>query len=253
MPREFTAGLRIFEPPLLMGLLLAAVAIGRLGPRARWAALVVGATATLVATGRAASFWDSGSELVAAILIASVVILLPLGLLAMGRLGSRGPALAVLAGAAAILVCAGVGWPRTEDYLDDRYRTDDAPEYFRELGLVPLYRWASDQQDRRIATSGIMQYGLYGEDLSNHVQFLGEVGSDDSFREITNCRDWRIALNDGDYDYVIAMPRYGGTRELQARWTRGPSAEPVLHSGPITVFRLAGTLDPADCATLPTL
>ncbi|HET8592875.1 MAG TPA: hypothetical protein VFL56_04360, partial [Solirubrobacterales bacterium] len=208
---------------------------------------------TLVATGRELSFWDSGGQLAAAILIASALILLPVGLGTIARRSDHGPAIAAGAAALALLVAVGLGWPRTEDYLDHRYRTEDAPEYFRSLGMVPLYRWASDQEDRRIATSGILQYGLYGEDLSNHVQFLGEVGADESFREITNCRDWRTALNEGDYDYVVAMPRYGGTREIQARWTRGPNAEPVLRSDPITVFRLTGPLDPADCGTLPPL
>lgn len=253
MPREFTAGLRVFEPALLIGLVLAALASARVGPRARWAALAAAAIAALVATSREASFWEGGGQLAAAILIASLVILLPLVLTAIARRGPRGPAIAGMVGTAALVVSVGVAWPHTEDYLEHRYRTDDAPEYFKSLSLVPVYRWASDQEDRRIGTSGILQYGLYGEDLSNHVQFIGEVGSDHSFRELTNCRDWRTAVNEGGYDYVVAMPRYGGTREIQARWTRGEDAVPVLHSGPITVFRMTGTLDPADCGTLPSL
>jgi hypothetical protein len=127
------------------------------------------------------------------------------------------------------------------------------PALFSQLNIVPLYRWGSGISDARIATSGILQYGLYGTDLSNHVQYLGQVGSDHSFREITNCRTWREQVNDGDYDYVVAMPRFGGHRELQARWTRDPHARVVWRSAPITVFRITGNLDPARCATLPSL
>ncbi len=253
MPREFVAGLRVLEPALVMGLVIASLALARFGARVRWAGLIALGVGVLVATDREAAFWDSGGELAAAVLIAATLILLPVGLAALAARGPRGPAIAALTGVAALLVAVGVGWPRTEAYLDDRYRTDEAPGYFKSLSLPPVYRWASDLEDQRIATSGTLQYGLYGEELSNHVQYLGEVGSDHSFREITNCRDWRVALNEGDYDYVVAMPRYGGTREIQARWTRDPNSTPILRSGPITVFRLTGALDPADCGTLPPL
>jgi hypothetical protein len=253
MPREFPAGLRVLEPALVMGLVLAAVMVGRVGARARWTALGAVTIITLVGTSRDLSFWDSFGQLAGAILIAGTLILLPIALFAAAGSGPRGRGVAVLGASAALLLAVGIGWPRTERYLDHRYRTGDAPAYFRGLSMVPVYRWASGLEDQRIATSGILQYGLYGDDLSNHVQFAGEVGSDHSFREIPNCRDWRTALDEGDYDYVVAMPRYGGTREIQARWTRGPNSQAVLHSGPITVFRLTGPLDPSDCGTLPPL
>ena len=253
MPREFPAGLRVLEPALVMGLVLAAVMVGRVGARARWTALCAVAIITLVGTSRDLSFWDSFGQLAGATLIAGALILLPIALFAAAGSGPRGRAVAVLGASAALLLAVGIGWPRTERYLDHRYRTDDAPAYFRGLSMVPVYRWASGLEGQRIATSGILQYGLYGDDLSNHVQFAGEVGSDHSFREITTCRDWRTALDEGDYDYVVAMPRYGGTREIQARWTRGPNSQAVLHSGPITIFRLTGPLNPSDCGTLPPL
>jgi hypothetical protein len=253
MPHEFPAGLRVLEPALVMGLVLAAMMIARLGGRVRWVALGGAAVITVVGTSRDASFWDSFGQLAGATLIAGALTLLPIGLLAAASSGSRGRAVAAIVTSATLLLAVGIGWLRTERYLDHRYRTDDAPAYFRGLSLVPVYRWATGLQDQRIATSGILQYGLYGDDLSNRVQFVGEVGSDHSFREITNCRDWRSALDEGDYDYVVAMPRYGGTREIQARWTRAPNAQAVLRSGPITVFRLTGPLDPSECGTLPSL
>ena len=128
---------------------------------------------------------------------------------------------------------------------------DDAPALYDRLSLVPVYRWATGIHDSRIGTSGILQYGLYGDDLSNHVQFLGVVGSDHSFREIADCRTWRETIDAGHYDYVVAMPRFGGKHAPQIRWTRAPESRPVLRSGPIVVFRLQGSLDPAGCAKLP--
>jgi hypothetical protein len=253
MPRSFTAGLRVLVPALALGLVLAAVGAARLRPRWRLGALAVAAILALAGTGREAVFWDSAGQLAGAVLIVAALIAVPLAAVTVARWGPAGRLVAALGLAATLALAVGIGWPRTERYLDHRYRTDDVPEMYKALNIVPLYRWGSGISDSRIATSGILQYGLYGTDLSNHVQYLGVVGSDVSFREITTCRAWREQVNAGDYDYVVAMPRFGGKRELQARWTRDPHARVLWHSAPITVFRLTGKLDPARCGTLPSL
>jgi hypothetical protein len=252
-PVSFPAGLRVLEPALIMGLILSMLAAARLERRWQWAALLATAILALVATRRGLDFWDSAGQLAGAVLIAAALVLLPIAVVIGGGRGAGGRLAAALGLATVALLALGLGWPRTQDYFDHRYRTADVPPLFASLNIVPLYRWASGIHDRRIGTSGILQYGLYGEDLSNHVQFLGRVGSDDSFRDITDCRTWRENINAGDYDYVVAMPKFGGKRELQARWTRDPNSRVVLHSAPITVFRLTGKLDPARCGTLPSL
>jgi hypothetical protein len=232
---------------------LVAVGAARLPARWRLGALGAAAVLALAGTNRSAVFWDSAGQLAGAALIVLALIAVPLAAVVAARRGPSGRrAAAVIVAATAILAVA-IGWPRTERYLDHRYRTDDVPEMYKALNIVPLYRWGTGVSDSRIATSGILQYGLYGNDLSNHVQYLGRVGSDHSFREISDCRAWREHVNDGDYDYVVAMPRFGGKRELQARWTRDPHARVIWHSAPITVFRLIGKLDPARCGTLPSL
>jgi hypothetical protein len=251
MPTSFTAGLRVLEPALVLGLVLAALATAGLGLRLRWASLAALAVLTLVATHRGVSFWDSGGQLAGATLVASALILLPAAAAILVSTGPRERVGAGLAVAAALALAVGLGWPRAQYYLDHRYRVDDAPPLYDQLSLVPVYKWATGIDDRRIGTSGILQYGLYGDHLTNHVQFLGKVGSDHSFREITDCRTWRETVNAGDYDYVVAMPRFGGKRTPQIRWTRGPGSRQVLRSGPIVVFRVTRPLDPAGCAKLP--
>ena len=253
MPRSFTAGLRVLEPALALGLVLAAVAAARLAPRWRLGALLAAAALAMVGTNRSAAFWDTAGQLAGAVLIVAVLIGAPLAAVALASRGPSGRLIAAVGLTATLLLAVGVGWPRTERYLDHHYRTDDVPAMYKALNIVPLYRWGMGISESRIATSGILQYGLYGNDLSNHVQYLGHVGSDHSFREITGCRAWREAIDSGDYDYVVAMPRFGGKRELHARWTRDPHARVVWHSAPITVFRLTGKLDPASCGTLPSL
>jgi hypothetical protein len=77
---------------------------------------------------------------------------------------------------------------------------------------------------------------------------IGVEGGDRSFREIRSCPTWRRVVNAGHYDYVVTLPRYGGRRAPQARWTRqqGSSVE-VLRSEPVTVFRITGPLRIAGC------
>src|SRR5436305_4379216 len=200
MPTSFTAGLRVLEPALILGLVLAALATAGLALRARWAALAGLAILVLVATHRGASFWDSGGQLAGAIACGAARILLPAACATIVGRGHSGRLAAGVAIAAAIGLAIGLGWPRTERYLDHRYRVDDAPALYDRLSLVPVYRWATGIHDSRIGTSGILQYGLYGDDLSNHVQFLGVAGSDHRFREIADCRTWRRTIAAGTYD-----------------------------------------------------
>ena len=80
--------------------------------------------------------------------------------------------MAVVAGAA-VAVAALVGWFEQRHYLERRYE-NTSPR----LQLASTLRWARDIRDARIAVAGIRgvfnQYPLYGTDLSNHVQWLGD-------------------------------------------------------------------------------
>ena len=101
----------------------------------------------------------------------------------------------------------------------------------------------------RIATTSTRQYPLFGTDLSNRVEFVGEEQPHGGFVAPSACRAWRRLLNDGDYDYVVASrdriepgkPPYPPT----ARWTEGPGATVVLRKPPTVVFKLDGQLDPS--------
>ena len=250
MPIIFRSNLRHLAPAIAIGLALIPIAGRELAARWRWAMLAAFALLTLLATRRGLDFWHSGGALAGAIVIAAFVVLIPFGLAVAGRERRRG-GLVAAGSLAAVLFAVGLAWPQTRDYLEHRY-TSSAPVWFQRFGLQPVYRWAQGLHDQRIGTSGILQYGLYGRDLSNHVQFLGVEGKDKSFREIQSCTTWRRVVNAGHYDYVVTMPRYGGKRAPQARWTmqRGASVE-VLRSEPVTVFRITAPLRIAACPSSP--
>jgi hypothetical protein len=146
-----------------------------------------------------------------------------------------------------LLACVTSGYPIQRHYLESRY----ADPSFTTPGLNAAFAWARNVSDARIATTSTRQYPLFGTDLSNHVQFIGEERPHGGFEPPTTCRTWREELNAGDYDYVVTTrdrlepdkPPY----PPQARWTEGPAAKPILKKPPTVVFQLRGPLDPSGC------
>lgn len=165
-----------------------------------------------------------------------------------GFVGSRSaPARSWLLLAVGLALVVGVGYPVQRHYLEKRY----ADPTFSTPGLDAAFAWARGVSDARIATTSTRQYPLFGTDLSNRVQFVGEETPHGGFEAPTTCRAWRRALNAGDYDYVIATrdriepakPPY----PPQARWTEAPGAEVILRKPPTVVFQLREKLDPSAC------
>jgi hypothetical protein len=146
-----------------------------------------------------------------------------------------------------VVIAVVVGYPVQRHYLKDRY----ASPSFTTPGLNAAFKWSRDISDARIATTSTRQYPLFGTDLSNYVQFIGEERPHGGFEAPTTCRRYRELLNEGDYDYVIATrdrlepgkPPY----PPEARWTEGPGATPILRKPPTVVFKLNGKLLPSAC------
>jgi hypothetical protein len=146
-----------------------------------------------------------------------------------------------------LLTVVAIGYPVQRHYLQSRY----SDPTFTTPGLNAAFAWADDISGARIATTSTRQYPLFGTDLSNHVQFIGEETAHGGFEAPATCRTWRTELNKGHYDYVVTTrdrlepgkPPY----PEQARWTEGPAAKPILKEPPTVVFQLTGSLDPSAC------
>jgi hypothetical protein len=146
-----------------------------------------------------------------------------------------------------VLLVIAIGYPVQRHYLESRY----SDPTFSTPGLDAAFKWADGVTDARIATTSTRQYPLFGTDLSNHVQFVGEETPHGGFIAPTTCRAWRRELDEGNYDYVVTTydriepgkPPY----PRQARWTEGSGAKPILRKPPTVVFRLEGRLDPSAC------
>ena len=194
-----------------------------------------------------------------ALLLVLLAVLIPAALLlARGRGARRG---IVLAGFATLaLVVVAIGYPLQRHYLDERFRNEVAAESIPGMHLDSAYRWARGLDDTRIGlvgtTAGFAQYGFYGTDLSNEVVYLGEDGPDGAFNALPTCRAFRAAVNTADLDFLVTAPFLNFLHPDQpipspeARWLRGEDAvRPVLRSGPVTVWKVDGNLDPAACGT----
>jgi hypothetical protein len=225
MPRGFESGLRYLAPALVLGLALLPVV---LSPRLR----------------RAGVGWPP---------VQRRPLFRPTR--ALGRAqphqaknpARRGTPHARPAATLAIVAAIAIGYPVQRHYLENRY----ANPTFATPGLNAAFKWAGTTSGIRIASTSTRQYPLYGTDLSNHVQYIGEEQPHGGFTAPTSCKQWRHQLNAGHYDYAVTSrdriepgkPPYPDS----TRWTEGLGVEEVLRHPPTVVFKLKGPLDPSAC------
>jgi hypothetical protein len=260
-PSAFDVNLRYASPALALGALLLAVDTALTRERLQnW--LLGGLGVLLLAS--ALPFWDIEPEvwerrfLVEGVVMAVFVIGIPVGLALAQRRGVSLPVIAVGA-ALGLGLAVGIGSARNDTYVDDRYRADTAPRDFPE-GVRQALAFFNEEDitDSRVAVvggkSGFKQYVFYGSDLSNHVQYVADESSHGTYRPFTSCEEWREALNDGDYDYVVITPdqQTQTTSPVEANWTLDDESVVKVHAqdspaDEAFVYELNGELDPARC------
>jgi hypothetical protein len=254
-PEAFRINIRYLYGALLAGLVLVPLPRAFDEGRRRWwllGALVV----VLVLTDRADAIARDPGRAFALLVVVLAVLVPAVLLLARGRGASRG----VLAGGFAALAVAtvAIGYPVQRHYLGERFRNEVAAEAIPGMNLDSAYRWARGVEDARIGLAGtsaaFARYGFYGTDLSNRVAYLGERGPHGAFNPIPTCAAFRAAADAAGLDYLVTAPLLNfidpdrPVSSPEARWLRGdPAAVPIRRSGPVTVWRVRGELDPAGC------
>jgi len=279
-PTGFAINIRYAIPALLLGLTLLPLAFKRLDGWREWT-LLGALLAILVITDRADAVLRDPDRAFA-LALAAALVLLPAGIIWAGRLvvpgkrifpvggadlgdhpeeqphrrggGTRsvtGPAGLITLALAVIVLC----YPLQRHYLRDRFGPgSEIPG----MHLEAAYRWSRGLQHARIGivgtTAGFLQYGLYGTDLSNHVVYLGEKGPHGAYNAIRTCEQFRAAVNAADLEYLVAAPFLNflspssPIASPEAHWLRGdPAAKSLLRSGPVTVWRIHGKLNPEAC------
>jgi hypothetical protein len=254
MPVAFAINIRFLVPSLILGLVLLAAVPGlERGNRGWW--LLGGLLVVLVITDRSDAALRA-PERAFGVLVAVLLVLVPALLLYLRARGTiRGAWLAAGLAAVAAAVVA-IGYPVQRDYFHDRWRNFDAAQH-----MDTAYRWARNTEGTRIGlagtTAGFLEYGFFGRDDSNRVRYLGREGDDGAFSAIPSCSAFRAAVNDGGFDYVVTAPFLNFNHpdspiaSPEGGWIRtDPAVRPFLRDGPVTVWRIRGSLDPAGCARL---
>ncbi len=84
-----------------------------------------------------------------------------------------------------------IGWPNSRDYVNNRYQASTAPQDFP-VGMKSALAWfnSANPHDSRIAVvggrPGFKQYVFYGNDLSNHVQYVAQHGPHGAYLPIAS-------------------------------------------------------------------
>ena len=252
-PEAFAINVRFLIPGLIIGLVLLPLGSWLADDRRQWAALAL-LLGALVVTDRSDAVVRV-PERPFGILVALLAVGIPAAI-CLAR--SRGASRATVAGAVTALALAvvAIGYPVQRDYLRDRYSDFDPA-----MHLDTAYRWASRTHDARIGlagtTAGFLQFGFFGEDLSNRVLYLGTEGPKGAFNAIPTCNGFRAAVNDADLDYLVTAPFLNfihpsdPIRSPESSWLRDePAVRRVNRDGPVSVWLVVGELDPAGCSRL---
>ena len=215
----------------------------------------------LVATPAQADLWPHQHDRGA---VAFGVVVLALGLAVvwgrhlLGRARTRASLIALGVGAGTLLcAAAAAGYPWQQRYLRHWY----APSP-KTSDLAPVWGYFRHIRDARIAVVGtygeFLLYPLLGRDDSNRVDYVAHVGPHGSFTPITSCREFRLAVDAGHFDYLITTPtrNFWVPHQLfyapEGSWTASDPAARVLMSylvagRRVSVFGLTGPLDPSAC------
>jgi hypothetical protein len=255
-PVGFGINIRYVIPALLAGIVLLPLDRWLDGEKRQWwllGALVL----VFLVTDRPDDALHDKARVFAFFLVVLAVLLPALLLYLRGRGAAAGIAAAVATGLVVLLVA--IGYPVQRDYLEARFANDGAAsERIPGMSLDSAYRWARSVEDARIGlagtTAGFAGYGFYGTDLSNRVHYLGEDSAHGGFAAIPTCAEFRAAVNTADLDYLVTSPFLNFLHpgdpigSPETRWLRGEDAvSPILRSGPVTVWKVEGELDPAGC------
>ena len=153
-----------------------------------------------------------------------------------------------------------LGRAQEVQYYDHHYTEVD--HFLQDGGPKKAYRFARNQHDKRIGIAGsgeifFGQYGFYGANLDNYVQYIGVPGDNGTYRLAMTCPAFRREINDGNYDYLIlsqyTMDVEGPYQRPVYAWLKNdPNVkllieEPEIEPEPDYVFRVDGKLDPAGC------
>jgi hypothetical protein len=198
--------------------------------------------------------------IVGTVLITAAVVWLPASLAYLRRRDRITPIAAAGSVLAVVVLAIVLGRAQQVQYAEHHYTKPTL--FLHEGGPIKAFSWARRQHDQRIGITGggeifFGQYGFYGGDASNYVNYIGVTGPHGEIRLATTCRALREQVNAGHYDYIVTSQYSWDTVDsiyahpYQA-WLGGdPALKEVLQEDvspqPDYVYKVTGLLNPAGC------
>ncbi len=262
-PTGFFTNTRYLMPGLILALTVLPIARPLRAPESRaWQTLlflVAVYAITVLATPR----WFP-NYIVGAIFITFALVWVPAGLTMLRGRRIVGRGTVALVGGATLLLAVVLGRAQEVQYYEQHYQR--VTPFLGEGGPQKAYTFAHDQTGKRIGIAGsgqifFGQYGFYGKNLDNHVQYIGVEGPNGQYTLATTCRKFRELVNEGDFDYLIVSQATQDSPEAEFyfpvyAWVKTDPAlklivaEPTIAPQPDYVFKVNGELDPDGCADL---
>ncbi len=265
-PTGFFTNTRYLVPGLVLAMAMLPLARPIRAPdRRAWQTLLF-LTGVFAITVLTTPRWFT-SYLVGTVFLTLCLVWAP-ALLSLARTRASFSRQAVAVGAAVLVLLAVVlGRAQQAQYAEQHY-VNPSP-FLGEGGPKEAYVFTQKLQDQKIGIIGSSQiifgqYGFYGNDVSNHVEFIGVHGPHGANRLPTSCRQLRGLINAGDYNYLV-MSQYtqdtgpyntGTPNPYQFPiygWVKGdPAVKVVVKDNlaspqPDYVFKVEGKLDPNAC------
>jgi hypothetical protein len=262
-PTGFFTNTRYLMPGLVLAMVLVPIARPLRAPdRRAWQTLLF-LTGVYAITVLATPRWYPG-YIAGTVFLTLALVWAPagLGFARSRRLLSRA-AIAAATGAVVLLAVV-LGRAQEVQYYNKHYRIVD--HFLQDGGPKQAYTFARGLEDKRIGIAGsgeifFGQYGFYGRNLDNDVQYIGVPGPDGTYRLATSCAQFRRRINASGYDYLIVSKFTQDSPDspywfpIYAWLKTDPALEQVIEEPTITpepdyVFKVKGKLDPAGCRGL---
>ena len=262
-PRGFFTNTRYLLPGLLLAMVLLPLIRQLREPEERAKKVLIFLTAIFAVTVLTSPKWYP-SFLPGAIFLTLAIVWAPVGLSWL-KDNTKVPRSVIVGCVAAIALVAAI-WGRAEEvgYAEKHYTRSTL--FLQEGGPQEAFDFLRDKKDKRIALAGsgeifFGQYGFYGVDRSNFVQYIGEESDNGTYRLITTCEAFVNKVNEGNYDYIVLSEYTQDAPEADYRYPvrawvdDDPAVELVVAEEDITpqpdfVYEINGKLDPARCETL---
>jgi hypothetical protein len=265
-PTGFFTNTRYLVPGLILAMVMLPIARPLRAPdRRAWQTLLF-LTGLFAITVLTTPRWFT-DYLVGAVFLTLLLVWAPAAL-SVARTRAGASRLAIAGGAVVVILLAVVlGRAQEVQYAEQHYVNPDP--FLGEGGPKEAYEFAQKLQDQRIGIIGSSQiifgqYGFYGNDASNHVEYIGVKGPHGANRLPTTCKQLRGLVNEGDYDYVITSQYTQDTGPYNAgipnpyqfpvyAWLKGdPALKQVVNDKdaspqPDYIFEVKGKLDPSAC------